>query len=511
MTLTGGYNAFAREFPLHPYQEAAHDFLVDRLYVKGQIGAGLFLDPGLGKTRITASVIDTLFNLGELNRVLVIAPLRPVYTVWPNEYREWGFPQSHVILHSQHQLGLALGRQIELMNYDSLKKIAELQNRWDLLVLDESTYIKNWSTKRMGYIKQLIKTIPKRIILTGTPAANSLTDLFSQLYVVDDGASLGRSVTRFRGAFCYQGGYYGRKWFVNDAAEYAIEKAIGDRVLYMKCEDYLDMPKLVKNDVWVDLPPGPRRQYNKLKHELYAELETGNVFAANASSAYSKCRQFSSGQVFATDEDGKRIPDSASEANFEYHVAHKEKINALVELKTELAGKPLLVFYWFKHEIAELLKNKDFWASPDDLPTEKRKLYNRLKKSGNKLTAESLLRPPVIRAKMKIQEVDRIINEWNEDVHKVIFCQWAATSYGLNMQKGSCADIATITLTESAGGFDQGFRRVYRQGQKAKQVRLHRFVARGTVDEVNLRRVDGKLKTQDEFFAALKKHAKVAV
>ena len=274
--------------------------------------------------------------------------------------KEWGFPQSHVILHSQHQLGLALNRQIELMNYDSLKKISELKNRWDLIILDESTMIKNWSTKRMKHIKQLIKTIPKRIILTGTPAANSLSDLFSQLYVVDDGASLGRTVTRFRGAFCYQGGYMGRKWFVNDAAESAIEQAISDRVLYMKAEDYLDMPELVKNDVWVELPPGPRKQYNRLKRDLCAELETGEVFAANSSSAYSKCRQFASGQVFATDEDGKRIADPASEAEFGYHVAHKEKIAALSELKTELAGKPLLVFYWFKHEIAELLRHKDF-------------------------------------------------------------------------------------------------------------------------------------------------------
>ncbi len=509
MNLLGGYNAFAHEFPFHQYQGGAHDFLVDRLYVKDEIGAGLFLDPGLGKTRITLTVIDTLFSLGELSRVLVIAPLRPIYTVWPNEIREWGFPQSHVILHSQPQLGLALGRQIEFMNYASLKKIADLKNRWDLIVLDESTFVKNWSTKRMGFIKQLIKTIPKRIILTGTPAANSLSDLFAQLYVVDDGQSLGRTVTRFRGAFCRQGGYMGRKWFVNDAAEKTIEKAIGDRVLYMKAEDYLDMPKLVKNDVWVELPDGPRKQYNALKRDLRAELETGDVFAVNASSAYSKCRQFASGQVFATDDEGKRIADPASEADFEYHIAHKEKISALVELKTELAGKPLMVFYWFKHEAAELLRQKDFWASPDDLPAATRKLYNKLKQT-NKLAADNLLRPPIIRAKMKIQDVDRIINEWNNDVHKVIFCQWAATSHGLNMQKGSCADIATLTLTESAEGFDQGFRRIYRQGQKAKQVRIHRFVTRDTVDEVNLERVDGKLKTQGEFLAALKKHVKVA-
>jgi hypothetical protein len=343
--------------------------------------------------------------------------------------------------------------------------------------------------------------------LTGTPAANSLNDLFSQLYVVDDGQALGRNITRFRGAFCYQGGYMGHKWFVNDAAKTAIEEAISDRVLHMKAEDYLDMPKLVKNDVWVDLPAPGRRQYNRLKRDLLAEFESGEVFAANASSAYSKCRQFASGQVFATDEEGQRIPDRGSEAGFEYHVAHKEKMDALAELKTELSGKPLLVFYWFKHEIAELLRNKKFWASPDDLPEAKRKRYNQLKKT-DKLAAEKLLQPPVIRSKMKVQQVDRIINEWNADEHKVIFCQWAATSHGLNMQKGSCADIATLTLTESAEGFDQGFRRIWRQGNDAEQVRIHRIVARDTVDEPQLQRVDGKLEGQAAFLNALKKHAK---
>jgi len=509
MTFISGYNDFAREFPAHPYQEAAHDFLTDRLYVKEQLGAGLFLDPGLGKTRITLSVLDTLFNLGEIRRVLVVAPLRPVYTVWPNEIREWGFPQSHVILHGQHQLGLAMNRQIELINYDSLSKISNLKNRWDVIILDESPYIKNWSTKRMGYIKRLIKTIPKRIILTGTPAANSLSDLFSQLYVVDDGQSLGRTITRFRGAFCYQGGYMGRVWRINDAAKKTIEEAISDRVLYMRAEEYLDMPELVKNNIWVDLPIPARRQYNRLKRDLLAEFENGKVFAVNASSAYSKCRQFASGQVFATDDEGKRISDRTSEAEYEYHIAHKEKISALVELKEELAGKPLLVFYWFKHEIAELLKHKAFWASPNDLPDYKRQLYTTWKKTDKTTAADRFLRPPVIRAKMKVQDVNQIINEWNSDEHKVLFCQWAATAHGLNMQKGSCADIATITLTESAGDFDQGFRRVYRQGQKSKQVRLHRIVTRDTVDEPQLNRVDGKLEGQAEFLSALKKHAMV--
>lgn len=492
--LIGGYSPEAFEKPLHFYQEYAHDWLLKRLFVDDEMGGGLFLDPGLGKTRITLTLIDSLFNLGIVKRVLVLAPLRPAYTVWPSEIKRWGFPQSHIVLHGQHEVGMSYNCDIEILNYAGLVKVKDMSKRWDMIVLDESTYIKTWQSKRSKkklkrkrttplmnraqYIRKMLPNISKRVILTGTPAANSLSDLHSQLYVVDDGDSLGRTVTQFRASYCYQGGWQGRNWMVLEDRKQAIHEAIGDRVLRMQAEDYLDMPKLIHNDIWVDMPKPAVKQYNKLKRELVAELSTGKVFAANASSAYIKCRQLATGQLYGTDEEGEKIPDKGSIAEFEYHVAHKEKINALTDLIEELAGKPLLVFYWFKHELAELKKHKEFKSAP------------------------------TINGKTKTQDVERIIDEWNQDKHKVILCQWAAASHGLNMQKGSCSDIACLCLTDSAEGYEQAYRRIYRQGVSAPQVRIHRILTRGTVDEVQLERLNGKFETQSSFLNALKAHAK---
>ncbi len=487
----GGYSDEAKAKPLHNYQTFAHDWMLNRLYVDDEQGAGLFLDPGLGKTRTTLTLLDNLFNLGAIKRALILAPLRPIYSVWPNEIKRWGFPLSHIILHNQHELAMSYDCKIELMNYEGLRKVWKL-DRWDIIVLDESTYVKTWeasrskkklkkprtepSRNRAQYIRKMLPKINKRIILTGTPAANSLSDLHSQMYVVDDGESLGRTVTQFRAAYCYQGGWQGKKWMIIHDRKNAIHEAIADRVLRMQAEDYLDMPKLVQNDIWVDLPAAAQKQYKSLKRELFAELSGGKVFAANASSAYIKCRQFSSGHIYSTDEEGQKIPNPGTIEEFEYQVTHKEKIAALTELIEELAGKPLLVFYWFKNELAELKKHKQFKDAP------------------------------CIRGGMKPEDTEKIIDAWNQDEHKIILCQWAAASHGLNMQEGSCADIACLCLTDSAEGYEQAYRRIYRQGVKAAQIRIHRILARGTVDEVQLERLTGKFETQSAFLSALKRH-----
>jgi len=491
--LVGGHNDFARKNPLHNYQTFAHDWALERLFVQDRKGAGLFLDPGLGKTRTTLTLIDSLFTLGVIKRVLILAPLRPVYTVWPAEIRLWGFKHSHIILHDQHEVAMSYDCKIELMNYEGLKKVHHLK-RWDMIVLDESTAIKTWCAKRSKkklkrprtsplrnraqYVRLMLPNITKRLILTGTPAANSLCDLHSQLYVVDDGESLGRTVTQFRAAYCYQGGYQGKKWMVINERKKAIHDAIKDDVLRMDAETFLDMPKLVQHDIWVDMPAPAKKQYARLKRDLVAELESGKVFAANASSAYIKCRQFASGQIYATDDEGEKITKPGTIEEFEYHVSHKEKTIALIDLLEELAGKPLLVFYWFKHELAELKNHREFKTAP------------------------------CIRGGMKPSDAQIVLDEWNADKHKVLLAQWAAASHGLNMQKGSCADIACYCLTDSAEGYEQAYRRVYRQGVKSRQIRIHRFLTRGTTDEVQLQRLTGKFETQSDFLRALKQHAK---
>lgn len=466
--IVGGHSAEAIEKPLRDYQTFAVEWLLDRLYIQDREGAGLFLDPGLGKTRISLTIAEALMDLGVVRRVLVVAPLRPVYTVWPAEVSRWGYDFQPIILHNQHAKAMACDCNMELVNFEGLVKLVELGGRWDLMIIDESTFVKNWSTKRTKYMRRMVKKIPKRLILTGTPAANSLHDLHAQLFMVDRGDSLGKTVGSFRSMYCQQGGFKGYKWKVRAGVGDAILGAIKDRVLRMKAEDHLDMPELIFNDVWAKMPANASNQYKRLKRELFAELETGEVFVASASAAYTKCKQFANGQVYAM-EGEERVS----------HRTHDEKVNALFELHEELAGKPLLTFYHFKHDLQRIQTAK---GSP-------------FKKC------------PVLKGGMKIEDVKKILDEWNAGKHHALLAQWQAASHGLNMQ-GCCNDVACFGLHDSLEVFDQAFRRVYRQGVSGDQVRIHRLLTLDTVDALMLERLQLKDQTQSQFLEALKKHAR---
>jgi len=468
--MIGGLSAEALAKPLHEYQQFALDWMLDRLFVQNELGAGLFLDPGLGKTRISLSLIDALFQFEEIKRVLVVAPLRPVYSVWPREMKRWGFPQSKVILHNQYVWALSFKQQVEVVNYAGLARIADLKNRWDLIIIDESTFAKNFMSQRAQRLRRMLKTISRRIILTGTPAANSLADLHSQIYFLDNGASLGKTCGAFRDRFCRMGGWRGRQWLVRESVQEQIREAIQHLVLYMSAEDHIDMPKLVENNIWCKMTSAAYNQYKRLKRELYAQLESGEIHAVNQASAYTKCKQFANGQVYSMNDDGTR----------QSHVAHGEKIKAIFELNEELAGKPLLIFYYYDHDGRRIQSTKN---SP-------------------------FSQAPIIRGGMKPEVVDTLIDEWNAGKHRALICQCQTVSHGLNMQESGCGDIAFFGIPDSLDIYEQDYRRVYRQGNDSPQVRLHRILMEGTVEEVQNERLAGKHKTQSSFLKALKQHAK---
>lgn len=474
--LIGGYSPEAFEKPLHEYQCTAVNWQLNRLFLLRRKGCALFLDPGLGKTRITLTLLDMLFKLGEIRRVLVLAPLRPIYTVWRQEMKRWGFPQSSIILHEQHALAMGYNMQIELLNYNGLKKVCKIKNRWDIVIFDESTMVKNESD-RTNFAKQLVLTVPRRIVLTGTPAANCLSDLYNQMYIIDDGLALGRTVGNFRARFCRQGGWYGRKWTVRVSQREELQEAIRHDVLYMDAKDYLDMPELVEHDIHVQMPKQCLIEYNRLKRELVAQVAAGTIFAKNASSAYMKCRQMAGGQVYDVDEEGNNNLDAQGERA--YHVVHKAKIQALTELYEECGGKPLLVFYNFSHELKQLKKQPQF------------------------------RRAPVINGKTKGPEAEKIIRDWNKGIHAILFIQWQSGSHGINMQE-SCNDIACFGLTDMPEVYKQAIRRVWRQGVKGFQVRVHRLLTEGTVDFIQAARLSDKCETEADFLRALKQHGLAA-
>lgn len=467
--LNGGQSPEAILKPLRDYQSFAADWLLERLYVREWPGAGLFLDPGLGKTRTTLTVVQTLIELGHIRKALVVAPLRPVYTVWPYEIRRWGFPLSNIVLHKQHAKAMSLDLQVELVNFEGLVKLKDIRNRWDIIIIDESTFVKNWGADRTKFMRKMVKYKGRQVvILSGTPAANSLHDLHAQHFMIDKGERLGKTVGAFRARFCHQGGWMGRKWLVRSGVADLLLEEVKDTCLRMKAEDHLDMPELVENDIWCKMGKNPYNQYKKLKRELFAELETGDVIAATAAAAYTKCKQFANGQVYAQEGEEKVV-----------HNAHAEKINALLELREELAGKPLLVFYHYSHDRDRIKALKPFKDAP------------------------------VLSGGMNIKAVEKILGEWNEGKHHAILAQWQAASHGLNMQ-GCCNDIACFGLHDSLEIYDQAIRRVYRQGVTGNQVRIHRILMLDTVDEVMLERLRTKMDTQEEFLNALKKHARAA-
>lgn len=411
-------------------------------------------------------VLHHLFEFGEIRRALVVAPLRPVYSVWPNEIRKWGFPYSCAVLHNQLQKALGWETQIEIVNYEGLAKLKTITKRWDMLVLDESTWIKTWSAARSKNLRALLPSIPKRMILTGTPAANSLLDLYPQIYALDQGKALGKNVTAFRKEYGALGGYPYPKWSMREAKIEQLNAAIAPLVLRMQAEDHLDMPRLVHNDIWCELEPSEQRAYAKFREELYLELVSGTITAVSAAAAYIKCVQFANGGIYHTDDAGVRTS----------HGVHSHKISALRELYGELNGKPALIFYSFGHDLERILACPEFKGAP------------------------------VINGKTPAKDAETYIERWNRGAYSAMLCQWQAASHGLNLQY-SCNDVVCFGLPDRPESFDQAFRRVYRQGVKGEQVRIHRILMTDTVDEVMKERLDGKFANQREFLDALKRHA----
>ena len=473
----GGRGDKAKKYPLHTYQQDAVRFCLDR-FSKGEKGAGLFLDPGLGKTRVALTVFDEMRKAGLAKKALIVGPIRPLYMTWLEEPYTWQFPFAPMMLHRQVKEGLEMDFDLELINYHGLIHLTKIQNRWDLIVLDESSFVKNWKTKRCLHLKKIVKSIPHRILLTGTPAPNSLADLFSQMYFVDEGEALGKTLTQFRHQFCAQGGFRGKEWQIRSGAHQYIHQAVAGKVLRMDCETYLDMPDLVHNNLYVKMDSETDAKYREFEKTLVLQLEKDKIVSASRSSGYTRCRQIATGMIYRVDLDGERIPAPESLSGFEYSLVHKEKLDALTELAESLCGKQLLIFYTFRHEAEQISK----------LPLFKK--------------------APIVYGGADSDVVAKAINDWNAGTIPYMLIQWQAGSHGLNLQKSSCSDMACFSLTDSAENYRQAYGRIWRQGTQASHVRIHRLITKQTVEEVMIERLEGKFETEAKFLEAVKEHAK---
>jgi len=412
-----------------------------------------------------------------INKVLVIAPLRVCYSVWPREIQKWrdfsGLTIS--VLHGTDKDGaLAAPADIYVINPEGLAWLMEgkrfKQAGFDVLVIDESSKFKHTDTLRFRLLKPHLKSFRRRWILTGTPAPNGLMDLFGQVYIMDEGAALGRYITHYRNEFFNATGFGGYTWELKDGAAETIYERLRPYVLRLAAKDYLELPERVENIIKVTLPPKSRKAYDQMEQVMLAELANGEVVTAlGAAAATMKCRQLANGGLY-------RQLDIAPAVNSDrWQDFHTAKTDAILDLVEELNGSPLLVAYDFEHDRHRLLAalGKDTpWIGGGTTP---------------KASAE----------------IERL---WNAGKIPVLLGHPQAMGHGLNLQ-GSCGHVAWHSLTWDLELYQQFTQRVLRQGNTNKRVVVHHIIAEDTIDEVVLRALRTKDRTQGSLLNALKDYA----
>lgn len=449
------------KFIPHDYQK----YTIDRIINTKKIIA--ILDMGLGKTVCTLTAINELmFDRFECSKVLVIAPLRVARKTWTDEVLKWDhlrhLTTSRILgTEAERIQGLKADADIYLINRENVVWLVEyyLKRRikwpFDTIVIDESSSFKSNQSKRFKALRKVAAITDRVIELTGTPSPNGLTDLWSQIYLLDQGERLCKTVTGYRDKY-FTPGRRNRtivyEYVPKRGAEEAIYKAISDIAISLKAADYLTLPGRVDNIIRLQLPKIAREQYDELERECLLELENQDVVTAGSQAVVTnKLLQMANGAVYG--------------ATHSVTVIHDEKIDALEELIEDNAGKPIMVFYNYKHD------------------------YDRLMERLSKYNPRAL-------------NTDQDIDDWNAGRIAVLLAHPASMGHGLNLQAGGNI-IVWFGLTWSLELYQQANARLYRQGQQ-QAVIIHHLVAENTVDEDVLRALKNKSVNQDELIAAVK-------
>ena len=454
------------KFVPHPYQI---DAIKHGLSVAG---GGLFLPPGLGKTSSVLMIIKLLFSKQLTKGVLIVSPLRVMKYTWPPEVAKWeDFEHFKLVtLHgAKKDAAFKEKADIYLINFEGLlwllPKIATLHpSKWpfDMLVIDESTKLKAYDSKRFKKLKPLLGKFRRRLIMTGTPTPNSMMDIFAQAYIMDCGKALTQFITHFRNEFFFLDTSKSKPGEPPNAWDYKIQPGgadrINDRIRHLVYSSngagFIKDQTPIFNDVFVELPPAARAQYKTMEKVLFSQLEAGIVLAANAAVASGKCRQIANGHLYTDDKQS-------------YEELHSEKLDAMEDLIEELSGNPCLVWYEFKSDLARL----------------------RAKFPGEVLTAKS---------------PDDVVERWNRGETPILYVHWQSAAHGLNLQFGGF-NMIYFCVPWSGEGYSQGIARLARQGQK-HQVIVHRILARRTIDELIVKTLAKREATQEDFLKELREY-----
>ena len=406
--------------------------------------------------------------LGDVEKVLVIAPLRVAGDTWGAEIEKWD--------HLSHlRISKVLGKpkdRIRAMNKPADIYVTNRENvewlvkeyfdKWtfDMCVIDELSSFKSSKAIRFRSLKK-VRPYFKRIVgLTGTPAPNSLIDLWPQLYLLDGGKRLGKTITGFKQQYFKPGrqnGYIVYDWKLKDGSEDAIHNKIGDICISMMSKDYLDTPVRIDNTIGVNLSDKAKLVYKQLEKDLIIELEENDITAANAAVLTNKLLQMSNGAIYSENKEVVEI--------------HEEKLKVLLDLIEAANGKPVLIFYNFKHDFDRIVRY---------LKT-------------NKLNA------------IKLKD-SADIKKWNDGEIQILLVHPMSAGHGLNLQYGGNI-IIWFGLTWSLELYQQANARLDRQGQKQSVV-VHHIVCKNTVDEDVMKALGNKEINQNALFEAVKARIK---
>ena len=442
------------KFVPHEYQERAIRRIIDQPKV------GLFLDMGLGKTVITlTAILQLMYAEYAVERVLVIAPKRVAEDTWCREHEKWdhlNILKISKVMGPRDQRIRALHEMsdIYVISRDNVVWLTEIfgtQWPFDMVVIDELTSFKSPQSKRFRALRKVMPAASRVVGLTGTPSPNGLMDLWSEIYLLDRGERLGRTLGTYRERWFYaaqHNGYIVYKWLPRKGAQEEIESRLSDLCVSMKAEDYLQLPDRIDNVIPVKLSDAEMAIYDRMEQDQLLRFDEGDVAALSAAAVMFKLSQIASGNVY--DDRGSVIR------------IHKRKLDALLEIM-ETTEDPVLVFY-------EFVSDRD------------------------------LIRSAIPEA--RTLEGPEDIADWNSGKVKVLLAHPASAGYGLNLQDGG-STIVWYGPTWNLELYQQANARLYRQGQQ-KPVIIHHLIAEKTVDEQIMKALQAKDTSQQALMEALK-------
>lgn len=451
------------------YQKAGVKLMI------AQACAGLLYKPGLGKTSVVYMATRILLDKQFVSKILVICPVRPMYNVWPNQKNDYAeFQHLRVgVMHGKNKEEVLASDDYDLyvINPEGLSwlfnatvqknkvqldpvRVKWLRQKFDMLVVDESTKFKNSQTQRFKLLRAFVGFFKRRYILTGTPMPKSLEDLFGQIYILDEGANLGRFVSHYRAKYFYPDPS-GFGWLPQAGATDRVLEKISELVQVVEPKGHIDLPEIVYNDIYVTLPQDVMRQYANMEEQMVAAIDDGRVVAANAAVASGKCRQIANGGLYG--EDGS------------YKILHTEKYDAVAELIDELQGEPVLICYEFDFDRAMLEKQGIPCIS-----------------TGN------------------AKRDNETIMAFSRGELAAVMGNPASISLGTDGLQNHCFNIAMVGVTWKAQDYEQVIDRVRRSGNKSKTVVVHRILAADTVDARVVQVVKNRMADQETLMRMLR-------